>query len=212
MLTEVKVFGPLGESLSAQTWKFDLERPVDVFRALNANTDDGILRFFTANPASAYTLIMDDVYAQEHDLLLVGRRIKCLKVVPVIAGSGNEGSWLALIGIAIVALVLLVPSGGTSGWAALTTSGVSLGSGASFALTLGLALTLTGIAQMVYGSNGPDTVEKGDRKPSYLFNGPVNTVAQGNPIPLGFGRMIVGSQIISVGVRSVDIAVDSTSE
>ena len=36
---------------------------------------------------------------------------------------------------------------------------------------------------------------------SYLFSGPVNTVAQGIPIPLGYGRLRVGSSVISASLR-----------
>ncbi len=40
--------------------------------------------------------------------------------------------------------------------------------------------------------------------PSYTFNGPINTTAQGNPVPLGYGRMIVGSAVISAGITADD--------
>ncbi|MNL81044.1 Bacteriophage lambda tail assembly protein I [compost metagenome] len=39
---------------------------------------------------------------------------------------------------------------------------------------------------------------------SYNFNGPVNTTAQGNPVPLLYGRMIVGSSVISAGIYAED--------
>ena len=34
----------------------------------------------------------------------------------------------------------------------------------------------------------------GGGEPSYTFNGPVNTVGEGGPIPIGYGRLIIGSQ------------------
>ena len=37
---------------------------------------------------------------------------------------------------------------------------------------------------------------------SYLFSGPVNTAAQGVPIPLGYGRLRVGSTVISASLRN----------
>ena len=36
---------------------------------------------------------------------------------------------------------------------------------------------------------------------SYLFSGPVNTAAQGIPIPIGYGRLRVGSSVISASLR-----------
>ena len=34
----------------------------------------------------------------------------------------------------------------------------------------------------------------GGGDPSYTFNGPVNTIGEGGPIPIGYGRLIIGSQ------------------
>ena len=31
---------------------------------------------------------------------------------------------------------------------------------------------------------------------SYLFSGPVNVINEGGPVPIGYGRLIVGSQVI----------------
>ena len=41
---------------------------------------------------------------------------------------------------------------------------------------------------------------------SYNFNGPVNTTAQGNPVPLLYGELFVGSSTISAGIYSEDQA------
>ncbi|HHH1307693.1 TPA: tail assembly protein, partial [Yersinia enterocolitica] len=38
----------------------------------------------------------------------------------------------------------------------------------------------------------------------YAFGGPVNTVAQGNPIPIGYGERIIGGAIISAGIYTED--------
>lgn len=35
--------------------------------------------------------------------------------------------------------------------------------------------------------------DSGGGEPSYTFNGPTNTVGEGGPIPIGYGRLIVGS-------------------
>jgi predicted phage tail protein len=42
---------------------------------------------------------------------------------------------------------------------------------------------------------------------SYLFNGPVNTTEQGNPVPVLYGRLIVGSQVVSASVCAYDLAI-----
>ncbi|MGT3282611.1 tail assembly protein, partial [Yersinia enterocolitica] len=39
---------------------------------------------------------------------------------------------------------------------------------------------------------------------SYAFGGPVNTVAQGNPVAIGYGERRIGGAIISAGVYAED--------
>lgn len=209
-MTRVSIFGPLAGHLGITSWSFALKSAHEVFQALEANTSK-VVSFFTNNPYLEYRLIVNGGDVKNQDQLFAkGLELESIEIVPVIRASGNAGAWLALIGIAIVALVLLVPTGGQSGWAALMAGNLS--TGASFALTMGVALTLAGITQMVYGSPASDSLEKGDNKPSYLFNGAVNTYSQGNPVPVGFGGPLrVGSQVISVGIRSVDIT-ESVSE
>lgn len=39
---------------------------------------------------------------------------------------------------------------------------------------------------------------------SYLFGGPVNIIGEGGPVPLGYGRLLVGSHVISSAYKVVD--------
>lgn len=57
------------------------------------------------------------------------------------------------------------------------------------------------ISPQMKGLSAKDSAEN---KPSYNFNGAVNTTAQGNPVPLGYGRMIIGSAVISAGIYAMD--------
>jgi predicted phage tail protein len=63
---------------------------------------------------------------------------------------------------------------------------------------LGMGLLLGGAAMML----APDVPDQGsaEQAENYLFGGPVNTVKQGEPIPLVYGRAIVGSKTISASV------------
>lgn len=63
---------------------------------------------------------------------------------------------------------------------------------------LGTALVLGGAAMML----APDVPDQAsaEKAENYLFGGPVNTVKQGEAIPLVYGRAIVGSKTISASV------------
>jgi hypothetical protein len=42
----------------------------------------------------------------------------------------------------------------------------------------------------------------GNEEQSYLFDGAVNSVKQGTPVPILYGRMIVGGAVISASIKS----------
>jgi predicted phage tail protein len=82
--------------------------------------------------------------------------------------------------------------------------GVTYGSIAMF----GVAMIMSGVSQMLGSpSTGLADSNPADKKVSYMFNGPVNTVAQGGPIPVGYGEMIVGSVVIdsAIDVNEVEV-------
>lgn len=78
--------------------------------------------------------------------------------------------------------------------------GASYGSIAMF----GLTMALTGVSQML--SPQPKASTPADANPSYLFSGPANAVEQGGPVPLIYGRMRVGSTVISSAIDNEIIA------
>jgi predicted phage tail protein len=73
---------------------------------------------------------------------------------------------------------------------------------------VGFALALGGVAQMLAPQPKMDAGAGSQEanSPSYTFNGAVNTTAQGHPVPVGYGRLIIGSAVISAGVQVEDIA------
>jgi predicted phage tail protein len=89
---------------------------------------------------------------------------------------------------------------------------------------IGAALILSGTSQLLSPaiSDAPGTFgsieganrfasidsrnnEPADNRTSYIFNGAVNVTAQGAPVPICYGRMRVGSVVISAGVTTTDI-------
>ncbi|EEP91823.1 Bacteriophage lambda tail assembly I [Yersinia kristensenii ATCC 33638] len=70
---------------------------------------------------------------------------------------------------------------------------------------VGAAMMLGGVVQMLSPQQGGlASRQSAENTPSYAFGGPVNTVAQGNPIPIGYGERIIGGAIISAGIYTED--------
>jgi predicted phage tail protein len=61
------------------------------------------------------------------------------------------------------------------------------------------------VMQMVSPQPKSQNFEPVDRKPSFLFYGAVNASTQGTAVPLVYGRMRVGSVVISAGVEAIEI-------
>jgi predicted phage tail protein len=60
---------------------------------------------------------------------------------------------------------------------------------------------LGGVTQMLFSPKSAQSVERPENRPSYSFDGAVNTTAQGSPVSVLYGGpLIVGSQVVSAGL------------
>ncbi|RIQ74583.1 tail assembly protein [Bordetella avium] len=121
-----------------------------------------------------------------------------IRVAPIIAGAKRGGLFQVVLGAALIGLAAWNPMG----WLALGAKG-AVGTTAMF--SMGMSLALGGVVQMLSPQQRALSTKDGpDNGASYNFSGPVNTTAQGNPVPILYGRMIIGSATISAGIFSED--------
>ena len=81
---------------------------------------------------------------------------------------------------------------------ATATVGTSLAIAAG---TIGIGLTFMGIAQAISPQPSLDsTLDESAQLESFSFSNVVNTSKQGLPVPIAYGRVFVGSAIISSGL------------
>ncbi len=116
-------------------------------------------------------------------------KAEVIRLVPVVVGAKN-GFFQILTGALLIAAAVV---------AAPFTAGTSLAFLPQAVGVLGASMILGGVATLL---SPPPKEAKVDRKTSHMFNGPVNTAAQGSAIPVGYGRMIIGSLVISSGVET----------
>lgn len=178
----VKLYGHLGKRFG-RMHRFDIKSPAEAIRALRANFKD-FGQYLTRYSQPGYRVIAEsgDRTAEQLQDPIGGN---VLKIVPYVAGAGNG------VGQFILGAVLVVAGFYT---------------GQSYLMNIGAALMLGGVSQMLF--TPPTPPEPGappTNAPSYSFNGAVNTTNQGNPVPVCYGRMIVGSQVISGGMHAAAI-------
>ncbi|MDH3003519.1 tail assembly protein [Pasteurella multocida] len=126
-------------------------------------------------------------------------------LIPVFRGSKRGGLFGLIAGVALIGLAVWNPA-----FLALSTFGGTsmLANVAIVPFMIGASLALGGISQLlapIPKMNGPQ--ERPENQPSYLFNGAVNTTQQGQPIPLLYGELIVGSAVVSAGITDKEIPV-----
>jgi predicted phage tail protein len=115
-------------------------------------------------------------------------------LLPAVAGA-NVNALMVVAGVVLMALGYF-------------TFGLSLGPGmALFAAGAGMALGgIIGMTMKLPMGGDPASQEATDNRPSFLFNGPTNTSSQGLAVPRGYGRVRVGSIVISASVQSEELA------
>ena len=69
----------------------------------------------------------------------------------------------------------------------------------------GIAMAAGGVAQMLTKMPSMKTGKEAEKKQSTSFSNLSNMAAQGRPVPLAYGRIRVGSLIISQGIETMDI-------
>lgn len=225
-LRRIHLHGFLGEKYGAQH-DLAVESTAEAVRALCVNFKDfredfwpGYFRIVRGDPETGMHIDEETVHFQ------LGSAD--LHFIPVPSGGKDGGGGKAIVGaIILVAAIVLAPfTGGSS----LGVAGMTLGPGGSIAATgvaagglsataftiagatvtygniamFGAMMALQGAAQMLSPQpNAPETAsrERPDQRPSFVFNGAVNTTEQGGPVPPVYGRMRVGSNVISASLE-----------
>lgn len=175
--------------------KLDIKTPAEAVRALMANFKDFgsfVASSHERNVGYKVLSVRDELGEDE----LHNPAGKTITIAPVVAGAGG-GLGKILIGAALIAAAILVPGLGAVALFGSTTL-------ASVAFSIGVSMALGGVAQLL-APTPPSTGPQDEQEPSYVFDGAVNTTSQGYPVPVGYGRLVVGSAVISAGISVEDI-------
>ena len=133
------------------------------------------------------------------ETLLPSSERDTIRISPTIFGSGAVdriiiGALLVASGYGILALPGLVAAEAAVG---------------SAMIKIGAALVLGSLAQMLSesppGVGSGDTPQQDVNGQSYLFDGPENVSRAGGCVPIGYGRMIIGSTVISAGIEDSNL-------
>ena len=190
-LRTIRVYGRLARFLGRRTFQAAVSSAAEAVRFLLANFPQ-----LEAHMAQQRYRVSAGDYALGTDELHHPSGQQVIRIVPVLTGAGG-GVGRIIAGVALVAFSLLLPGVGAAiGGAAMTQIGL-----------IGGALILGGVSRLLTPTpqvpTGPDSNQ--DPRKSYSFSGVQQTSRQGVPVPICYGRVLVGSVVISAGIDTVQV-------
>ena len=183
-MTEIHLHGILGQKYG-KLHKFSIKEPKDVVRALEANYEDFTKELKDLLKKNIiYTIVADDQWVQGN-VFLKKKNIKKIDFVPTILGSGP------------------VIAGYTLTWWMVAVLVVSIASAV-------YSYVQAGKQQYpeIPGAEGVSSVNSR----SLAFSNRENITEQGNPVPLVYGRMKIGSAVIQSSIKSFPLTLTLTDE
>jgi len=214
----VKVYGQLAKRLGQRVFRADVASPAEAVRFLCVNfpgLDQWLID--SGQDGISYRVMVGKTKVGEEDFGMSCNDEATISITPVLTGAGGAGQILAGVGL-VAAAILLAPVGGGflglgAGLAHAAGKAVATGfvsAGISTAIgSIGAAMIFGGVAQLISPTATNNPALNASRDPrqlkSYNFSGIQNTSVQGTPLPLVYGKMYVGSIVISAGINTTDV-------
>ena len=206
----VKVYGALRKRLGQCRFEFEAATPAQAIKALCVNFP-GLDKWLidSEKDGVGYRVAISKEKVTEENvapMLLPFSDREVFSITPVVAGAGR-GAGLVFAGIALIGLSAVSFGAGGAFAGAFGTTGIGAAAGSATAfgsialLKVGAYLTLSGIAQAI--SPQPDldsTLDEAVQLESFTFSNVLNTSRQGLPVPIAYGRVFVGSAVLSSGL------------
>lgn len=195
-MKKIQLLGELGKKFG-KNFSMDVKNPAEAVRALCTNFPAFKQHLLDSEKRGIAYKVLVGKEAQTVEDLHNPSGKQSIKFVPVLIGAGGNGVVPVIIGAVLIAVGVV--------------AGVFFpGNPVSpYLISAGIAMVIGGVVQMLTpmpNLNSDTSNNQPDNKPSYVFNGGVNTSAQGYPVPVGYGRMIVGSAVISAGIVAEELA------
>lgn len=193
-LREVRLYGKMGARFG-RSFRLAVSSPAEAVQALIAQLPGFEAYLMGAKDNGFGFAVFIGKRNLKEDELTHPPGDEAIRIAPVVFGS-KDGGWLNII----VGAVLIVAGLAVNYFSAGTLA--PLGNALIYA---GVGMIVGGVVQLLFP---PPKLgkpkERPENTPSYSFAGPVNTHAQGHPVPLLLGRMIVGSAVVSAGIEAKD--------
>ena len=208
-LVNIRLHSILGEAIG-DSWNLAVKSVGEAIHAINSLTQNKLFKFLDDKDKEGvkYQVLVDgrkfkhdgninQENIRKTELAAINPDIKTIDIVPVLEGA--EDVLTIIAGVILIAIgIWALPFGG---WYAIA---------GGAAILAGIGLVAGGIINLLASPPKFEDfreIEQGGRA-SYLFNGPQNTTREGGPVPLCYGRLLIGSQVVSASYEISESPVD----
>jgi predicted phage tail protein len=173
-MTQVYIHGILAREYG-NNFKLSLPNPKDVLEAIDCNRSGFIKRLVELQKEGfCYDIIINKKRVTQEEHMTGVKNPETIDLVPAITGAGPVAAFFAFLG---------------SGTLAANLVAAVLFAAISYALTPKPEMEAL-------------EIEADASKSSLIFSNTVNVASQGSPVPIGYGRLKVGSQVIQATIKS----------
>ena len=203
----VKVYGALRKRLGQCRFELDVATPAQAIKALCVNfpgLDKWLIDSEKDGVGYRVTVAREQVTEDNMaPLMMPFSDREVFSITPVVVGAGRGLGRILLGAVLITAAVFMAPAAAAGGGfftaGATGTSLTAMGYASIAVGNLGISLVLGGIAQSLSPQPGPNQLDEAVQLESFTFSNVLNTSRQGMPVPIAYGRLFVGSAVLSSG-------------
>ena len=210
-LVKIKLHGTLGQSVG-EDWGVSVANVSEAIHAIEILSGRKLFKFLLDSDKNKikYQVLVnksiikktfneeDPKQIKDSEFMIGIGGLKTIDIVPVIEGAGDGLDFINVF-LGITLIFASFYAGPTYG---------------PLLFLAGLQLGLNGISNLLAKPPAMEEfreIQNTRQAVSYLFNGPENTVYEGGPVPVGYGRLMVGSQNIATNyIISKRLADDTT--
>lgn len=197
-MTKVFIHGRLGKEFG-EYFELYISKPKDVLLALDANCEGFQKRMIDlAKSGAQYSLIADDQAIGAVEDYISKRKIKEIHIVPTLFGSGVGA---LAIGVGVIAYAASFYATGVVAAILVAVAVAAISYGVQVLMTKPPSGNLVG-----------QTGEAGATSKSYLFSNRENITQQGGPVPLGYGRLRLGSAVVQQSIKNYPNSISTFNE
>lgn len=182
MKTKIKLHGIISQKYGSTFEFYNIQKPIDGLKAIET-INNGFMKYIQDQGLKGmnYEMIVDGQTENCFSISDCRGSIKVIEIAPCISGQ-VPAAWFVAMGFSATTAATM----------------------ATFATALVVSIAVAGITYLLtpVPENKPQEMEAAIKGQSFIFSSPNNVAQQGQPIPVGYGRLRVGSQVIMSDLKN----------